>query len=119
MGADASEIRRLSADLNNEAKRVGARAATVVRATAARIERDAKIAAPVDTGNLRASISTETTGDGRNARMTAEIGPTAAYGIYVELGTSRMGSQPFLFPAADRHEPAFLQAMAQAAEPQI
>lgn len=112
-------IRKLSADLRTEAGRVGGRAAQVIRKTAKDIERDAKIMAPVDTGNLRNSISTETAGDGRHGTMTATVGPTAHYGIYLELGTSRMGAQPYLFPAADRHEPGFLAAMAQAAEPKL
>lgn len=118
--ADFTDIRKFSADLNAEAKRVGARTATVIRKAAKDIQRDARIMAPVDTGNLRNSITTEVTGDGRTSSMSAEIGPTANYGIYVELGTSRTpGGQPFLFPAADRHEPAFIAAMAQAAEPKL
>lgn len=28
------------------------------------------------------------------------VGPTAEYGIYQELGTSKMKAQPYLFPAA-------------------
>lgn len=113
------DLRGLSIDLANEARRVGARAALAIRKTARDIERDAKIMAPVDTGNLRNSISTEITGDGRSGSMTAIIGPTAHYGIYQELGTSRMAAQPYLFPAADRHEPGFIAAMAQAAEPRL
>lgn len=110
-------IRKLSADLRTEAGRVGGRAAQVIRKTAKDIERDAKIMAPVDTGNLRNSISTTVGGSG--STLSVEVGPTAHYGIYVELGTSRMGAQPYLFPAADRHEPGFLAAMAQAAEPKL
>jgi hypothetical protein len=40
----------------------------------------------------------------------AEIGPTASYGIYVELGTSRMRPQPYLGPATEKHAPAFYRA---------
>lgn len=119
MASLGDPFRKLASDVRSESGRVGARGALVVRATALRIERDAKIMAPVDTGNLRNSISTTLAGDGRGARMTAEIGPTASYGIYQELGTSRMAAHPFLFPAADRHEPAFIAAMAQAAEPRL
>ena len=113
------DLRGLSVDLGNEAKSVGARVASAVRKTARSIERDAKIMAPVDTGNLKNSISTDVTGDGRTASMRATIGPTAHYGIYQELGTSRMAAQPYLFPAADRHEPGFIAAMAQAATPKL
>lgn len=117
--AAGDPLRKLSADLKGESKRVGARGALVVRKTAAAITRDARLMAPVDTGNLRASISSTITGDGRNNRMSAEIGPTASYGWFVEGGTSRMAPQPYLFPAADRHEAAFLAAMSQAAEPKL
>lgn len=116
-GADSSQLRRFAADLKAESGRVGARGAVVVRKVTQGIIRDAKTMAPVDTGNLRASISATTTGDGRNNRMSAEIGPTANYGEFVETGTSRMAAQPYLFPAADRWEPTFVQAMAQAVLP--
>lgn len=112
-------FRRFAADMRAQSGRLGARAAQVVRKTAADIERDAKIMAPVDTGNLRSSISTALSGDGRAASMTAEVGPTASYGIYVEFGTSRMRAQPYLFPAADRHEPAFVEAMSRLAKPDL
>lgn len=111
--------RKLAQDLRNAAGRVGKDMANVIRKGAADIQRDAKILAPVDTGNLRNSISTTITGDGRTGSMTAEIGPTASYGIYLELGTSRMAAQPFLFPATDRNEPAILAAMAQVADPKL
>ena len=113
MGADVSQLRVFAADLRTESGRVGTKGALVIRAVAARIERDARILAPVDTGALRNSVTTTTTGDGRSARATAEIGPTQSYGGYVELGTSRALGQPYLFPAADRHEPAFYSAVAQ------
>ena len=94
---------------------VGTRAALATRKAAANIDRDAKTLAPVDTGNLRASIGTTFTGDGRAGVMRAEIGPTAHYGIYVELGTSRMAAQPFLAPATDRHVPGWQAALEQIA----
>lgn len=90
---------------------VGARAAAATRKTGADITRDAKALAPVDTGNLRASIGTETTGDGRAGVMTVSIGPTASYGAYVETGTSRAAAQPFLWPATERHLPGWQAAL--------
>ena len=79
--------------------------------TTAKIVRSAKINAPVDTGNLRASISSTITGDGRNGTMRAEIGPTAEYGIYPEVGTSRMAARPYLYPAVDQHAPGYYAAL--------
>lgn len=100
---DASQVNRFAATLERAAGPAGALASAAIRKTAFAVERDAKAFCPVDTGNLRNSISTTTTGDGRFKTMTAEIGPTADYGIYVELGTSRMAPEAYLGPAFDRH----------------
>lgn len=107
---DASEVRQLAADITTATGRVGELASQVVRKTALDVQRDAQTLAPVDTGFLQSSISTTIAGDGE---MSAEVGPTAHYGIYVEMGTSRMSPQPYLFPAADRHEQNFYEAIAQ------
>ena len=61
--------------------------------TALEIERDAKLNAPVDTGMLRASITS--TGGGSEY----EIGTNIEYAPFVEFGTRYMAAQPFLFPA--------------------
>ena len=71
----------------------------------------ARTRAPVDTGNLRNSITRRTTR--RKNQVETVVGPEADYGIYVELGTSRMAAQPFMNPAADEVEPGFVEAMAQ------
>lgn len=86
-------------------KSLEARARKVISKASSDITRDAQRAAPVDTGNLRSSISREVRG------LQAEIGPTASYGIWVELGTSRMAPQPYLFPALDKNLPAMEAAM--------
>ena len=54
-------------------------------------------------------------GDGRSARMSAEVGPTVHYAPHVEYGTARQAPQPFMRPAADAVEPAFVEAMADIA----
>lgn len=107
---DTHQLAALGGDLERAAAEVGVKASAIVRKTAYDIEGDAKNRAPVDTGFLRSSISTTITG---RATITAEIGPTAEYGIYQELGTSRMPAQPYLAPAFDRRLPAFETAMAQ------
>lgn len=54
---------------------------------------------PVDTGNLRGSITYEVdAGD-----SAVYIGTNVEYAPYVELGTSRQKAQPFLRPAASEH----------------
>lgn len=110
---DASEFFGLAVKLERSSGQVGARVAAAVRKTAFDIEADAKALAPVDTGNLRGSISTDITGDGRFGTVEAEIGPTAEYGAFVEYGTSRMGPQPYMRPAADRREPSLSAALGQ------
>ena len=56
-------------------------------------ERKAKELAPVDTGNLRGSL-THLVDD-----TTVYIGTNVEYGKYQELGTYKMKAQPFLRPA--------------------
>lgn len=111
-GFNLTDLNTLVVDLG-KAPRVGALAAAVVRRSALQVEREAKQFCPVDTGNLRSSISTTVEGDGRFAAIGAEIGPTAEYGIWVEYGTSRQAPAAFMGPAFDRAQPAFVAAMEQ------
>ena len=60
----------------------------------------AKKLAPVDTGNLRNSITHEVD-DGEPA---AYIGTNVEYAPYVCLGTIHMNAQPFLKPAVNDHK---------------
>lgn len=104
MGIDSSGLRELKADLGKLAARAVPAASRAIAKTAHDIEATAKQLAPVDTGNLQGSISSDI------KPLSAEIGPTASYGIYVEEGTSRMAPQPYMGPAADQHTPALEQA---------
>jgi len=112
---DASEVQALAFDLRGAPARSRRKASTVVRRTAFAIERDAKILSPVDTGNLRNGIGTDAT----PGALSATVGPTAGYGLYVEEGTSRMGPQPYMRPAADRNAPGFATAMGRVAEDSV
>lgn len=103
-------------DLGQAPGRVGKEVASAVRKTTQDVVRGAKIGSPVDTGNLRASISSEVEGDGRTSSVRAEIGPTANYGGFVELGTSRMGPQPYLGPAFDTATESFAEVLGTIAE---
>lgn len=104
------DVAKLAADLGKAGAGAVGKAAIVVRKAATDIERDAKILAPVDTGNLRNSIGAVVRG------LRAEVGPTAEYGVYVEHGTSRMGPQPYMGPAAERHTAPFELAMRKVGE---
>lgn len=78
-------------------------------ASAARvISEEARQRCPVDTGNLRDSISVET--DGQKAVVTA----TADYAAYVEFGTSKAAAQPFLVPAILESADAAVSAIGDA-----
>lgn len=109
----ADPLRALAADLTAAGRQVGNRARTVIRKTALDIEGTAKALAPVDTGNLKNSIGHSDLRIGNSGQLVAEIGPTANYGIFLEMGTSRAPAQPFMGPAADRHTPNFEAAMQQ------
>lgn len=65
----------------------------------------AKRLCPVDTGNLRNSISHTTDKD------SAYIGTNVEYAPYVELGTSRMKARPYLKPAATEHSDEYKAIM--------
>ncbi len=105
-------LRRYAAELAGESKSLRARASQVVRKVAFDTEATAKQLAPVDTGNLRSSITTQVTGDGLSATVVA----TASYAHWVESGTSRMAPQPFMGPATEQNTPLFYEAMGRLAQ---
>ena len=65
---------------------------------------------PVDTGNLRASVTHEVDAGGN----AVYIGTNVEYAPYVELGTSRQKAQPFLRPAASEHGAQYRQVLEKA-----
>lgn len=67
----------------------------------------AQMKCPVDTGNLRASITHEVDA----GEKAVYIGTNVEYAPYVELGTSKMGAQPFLRPAATEHGSQYRQVI--------
>lgn len=70
----------------------------------------AQMKCPVDTGNLRGSITHEVdTGE-----KAVYIGTNVEYAPYVELGTSRQTAQPFLKPAATEHGDQYRQVLENA-----
>ena len=67
-----------------------------VRAGSLLIESDAKGYSPVRTGNNRRSIHSDVVDGG--SVISAKIGPSTDYGIYLEFGTRRMAPRPFMRP---------------------
>ena len=59
-------------------------------------ERKAKQLCPVDTGMLRASITTDI------GSLEASVGTNVEYAPFVEYGTSNQLAQPFMKPAKDK-----------------
>ena len=115
MADDLGDLRKLTIDLTTAGPRVGALASQILRKAALDVEAEAKRLAPVDTGNLRASIGVDLGDDGRSGTASATIGPTASYGIYLEHGTRRMAPRPYMGPALDKVAPGFEAAIGQAA----
>lgn len=70
----------------------------VVKEVAIRVDAEAKKKAPVDTGNLRASITMEVDG------LEATVGTNVEYAPFIEFGTSRQQAQPFMTPAKQKVE---------------
>lgn len=65
---------------------------------------------PVDTGNLRSSITHEID----TSDNAVYIGTNVEYAPYVELGTSRQKAQSFLRPAASEHGAQYRQVLKKA-----
>ena len=107
-----SDLARFAEGLRENADTLTRRASQVVRKAALDTMADAKTLAPVDTGNLRNSITT----DARPGDLVAVVEATADYSAYVEFGTRRMRPQPFMRPSQERNTPGFLDAISQLAE---
>lgn len=107
----SAEFLAMAADLTAAPTRVAVRAGTVMTKALTGIEAGAKNRAPVDTGALRNSITSEVQRRGNTIR--GEVGPTVNYGGFVERGTSRMSAQPYLRPATDAVLPGYEAALGQ------
>lgn len=81
---DAHEVFELAADIERNAAMVPAKARLVTSKWGHDVQAAAQVNAPVVTGTLMGSISTDITDDG----LGFEVGPTAEYGGYVEEGTA-------------------------------
>lgn len=79
-----------------------------VRDTAYEIRDMAAGYAPVRTGALRDSLEAV-----KVTQKTWWVQDGVEYGVYQELGTSKMGAQPFLTPAVEQAEQALAERLAQ------
>lgn len=71
-------------------------------------ESHAKEYCPVDTGNLRNSITHDHKESGDKA--TVYVGTNVEYAPYVELGTYKMDAQPYLRPGIEDHRAEYQEA---------
>lgn len=118
-------------------KHLDANIANAVAKAGFAVEAEAKLAAPVDTGALRASIYTSLHNGGRGTQAmsearalrpdavtgalptprngnTAYVGPSVSYGQEVELGSSSRPGTPYLQPAVRAVEAQFKRLLADA-----
>lgn len=72
-----------------------------------KIAGEAAMNAPVDTSTLRNSILAESGMEGNNFIIQDGV----EYGIYQELGTSRIAARPFLTPAVEANREDYLNAV--------
>lgn len=63
------------------------------------VEADAKVNCPVQTGNLRASITTQLD----DGALECLVGTNVEYAAYVEMGTSKQQAKPYLKPALEQN----------------
>lgn len=70
--------------------------ARYARAVAKTVQEDMERLVPVDTGELKSTIHTESVGD------SVYITVGSDHWFFVEYGTSRMAAQPFIRPALAR-----------------
>lgn len=73
---------------------------TAINFAGVRIQREAKIEAPVRTGNLRSQIRFKNTNNGHGV-----VGSYAKYSIYVHEGTRYQSSNPFMERAIQQSKP--------------
>jgi HK97 gp10 family phage protein len=88
-------------------KKVAAAAKRARKMSALIVEGSAIMRCPVDTGNLRGSLTYKVNEDG------AEVGTNVDYAAHVEFGTVRQKAQPYLRPALDENETAIKRVYAK------
>lgn len=86
------------------------KAAGIVNRYGLAIATDAVKRAPVDTGALINSIMSESK---MIDEMTYRVQDGVTYGVFQELGTSKMAARPFLKPALEAWRSKFLAAFAE------
>lgn len=84
--------------------------AEAVAASASQTAQLARSLVPVDSGELRASISAAS-----ERRLDARVTANAPYAAMVEYGTSKMAARSYMLPAAQAAAEPFFEAATRAA----
>lgn len=100
MGFNLIGVDKLISELQKTTQNAKA-AQGILRQAGSLIQRKAQSKAPVDTGNLRRSITLDVNGS------RAIIRSNANYSGYLEYGTRYMRAQPYLRPAVEEVRPIF------------
>ena len=86
-------------DLDTLSKEIRSAIADALEKSAIRVKAQAKMLAPVDTGNLRNSIDYS-----MDSFRTAHVGSNVEYSAHQEYGTRFTKAQPYLHPALDENK---------------
>lgn len=106
-GATSSTIRIISNRLPQVPGMVKAALSAEVSKSAYAVQAQAQAKAPVRTGTLRRSITTQI----QQAGQRATVGPSVEYGIYVEFGARGRAPRPYMRPAAEAVLPQFVASV--------
>lgn len=87
-------------------KRVEQIAHNALQATGKEMKADAEVHCPVASGHLKSTIFEKMI-----EPLKMQMGATAAYTIYVEMGTSKSPAQPFIRPSYDKNKRNLLTHM--------
>ncbi len=110
MSKSVGGVRIETAILDKMTAEAKPKAIRIVKQYGSIITTDAIKRAPVDTGNLINTISS-------NSKMIEEmifrVQDATEYGIFQELGTSKMSARPFMFPALEAYRQRFINAFSE------
>ena len=98
---------KLARELKALGPRVGKSAKRVVRGSANQLKRDIKAAAPVDKGDLAASITARVANNG----LTAVVSTDDETARLTEFGGRRQDPQPYFLPTAAKAAPRIGRAI--------
>lgn len=95
-----------------DGKKVDPKIKKAVKSNGAKLHQEALRLVPVDTGNLKRSITLDIEDGG----ATAKVQENTEYGVYVEQGTRYMAAQPYIGPAFNSVKDKFIEDLKKAVD---